>query len=81
MSIIRILFDYSFEILQIIPYSNKAKKRVRNPSLTPTHVWKLTTEGASHQPEGLWPEGWGEAPEVANDTHAQHTWVGVTFMH
>ena len=44
-------------------------------------MWKLTTEGASHQPEGLWPEGWCEAPEVGNDTHAQHTWVGVTFMH
>ena len=44
-------------------------------------VWKLATEGASHQPEGLWPEGWCEAPEVVNDTHAQHTWVGVTFMH
>ena len=44
-------------------------------------VWKLTTEGASHQPEGLWPEGWCGAPEVVNDTHAQHPWVGVTFMH
>ena len=43
-------------------------------------VWKLTTEGASHQPKGLWPEGWCHAPEVVNDTHAQHTWVGVTFM-
>ena len=43
-------------------------------------VWKLTTEGASHQPKGLCPEGWCKATEVVNDTHTQHPWVGVTFM-
>ena len=44
-------------------------------------MWKLATEGAPHPPEGLWPEGGCGVPEVANDTHALHEWVGVTFMH